>query len=46
MEPGGHFCRFDNVPQDGDSEGVAEAAHSHRHTAPIAGPRRPSHVCH
>ncbi len=25
MGPSGRFCRFDNVPQDGDSAGVAEA---------------------
>ncbi len=35
MSPGGCLCRFDYVPQDGDSEGVAEA-----HPAPNAG------LCH
>ncbi len=43
MGPGGHFCRSDNAPQDGDSAG---AAHSHRrHPAPNAGPRHPPHFC-
>ncbi len=31
----------DNTSQDGDSAGVAEAAHSRRHPAPNAGPRHP-----
>ncbi len=31
MGPGGHLCLFDNAPQDGDSAGAAEAAHSCHH---------------
>ncbi len=42
MGPGGHFCRSDNAPQDGDSVGVAGAAHSRHHPASSAGPRHPS----
>ncbi len=34
----GHFCHSDNAPQDGDSLGAAEAAHSRRHPAPNTGP--------
>ncbi len=41
MGPGGHLCRFDNAPQDGDSAGTAEAAHCHRLAAPNTGPRYP-----
>ncbi len=41
MRPSGHFCRFDNVPQDGDSAKVAKAGHSCHHPAPNAGPRHP-----
>ncbi len=37
---GGCFCYFNNVPQDGNSAGVAEAAHSH-HPAPNVGPFPP-----
>ncbi len=36
MGPSGRFCRFNNVPREGDS--AAEAAHSCRHPAPNAGP--------
>ncbi len=39
MGPSGCFCRFDNAPQDGDSAGVAEVAHSRHHPAPNARPR-------
>ncbi len=41
MGPRGRFCCTNNVPQDGDSVGVAETAHGHRHPAPNAGPRHP-----
>ncbi len=45
MGPGGRFCRSNNAPQDGDSAGVAGAAHSRRHPAPNAGPGQPPHFC-
>ncbi len=35
------FVALDNAPRDGDSTGVAEAAHSRRHPAPNAKPRTP-----
>ncbi len=42
MGPSG---RFDDASQDGDSMGVAEAAHSCRQPAPNAGPRYPPIPC-
>ncbi len=46
MGPGGRFCCSDNAPQDGDSAGVAGAAHSRCHPAPNVERRHPPRFCH